>query len=129
VVNLTDALLVLAPSAVPNVDWTVTDTLDGNGPQITFWNTGALGAQPTPVQIAAVTPPQVAAAKNGATHGNGVALFGASGHDSVVLRAIVLTLIDQINTVRGLLPVPLGAIPPGQAKAAINTKINSGAAD
>src|SRR4029077_16436241 len=44
-------------------------------------------------------------------------------------RAILLTLLDQLNIIRAALPVPLGAITPAQAKTAIQNKLNSGAAD
>ena len=37
-------------------------------------------------------------------------------------RAIVLALIDQLNVIRAALPVPLSAITPAQAIAAIRTK-------
>jgi len=37
-------------------------------------------------------------------------------------RAIVLALIDQLNVIRAALPVPLAAITPTQAIAAIRTK-------
>lgn len=37
-------------------------------------------------------------------------------------RALVLALIDQLNTIRAALPSPLGAITPAQALAAIRAK-------
>lgn len=37
-------------------------------------------------------------------------------------KALVLALIDQLNTIRGLLPIPLGNITPAQAIAAIRAK-------
>ncbi len=40
----------------------------------------------------------------------------------IELKALVLTLIDQLNTIRAALPVPLGAITPAQALAAVRTK-------
>jgi hypothetical protein len=40
----------------------------------------------------------------------------------IVTKAIVLALIDQLNVIRAALPVPLGAITPAQAIAAIRTK-------
>jgi hypothetical protein len=42
--------------------------------------------------------------------------------DSIVLRAVVLALIDQLNVIRSKLPVPLGAITPQQALDAIKAK-------
>ena len=38
------------------------------------------------------------------------------------LKAILLTIIDQLNVVRANLPTPLGAITPTQAVAAARTK-------
>lgn len=40
----------------------------------------------------------------------------------VELRALVLTLIDQLNVIRAALPTPLAAITPAQALAAVRTK-------
>lgn len=40
----------------------------------------------------------------------------------LVLKAIVLALIDQLNLIRAALPSPLGAITPAQAIAAIRAK-------
>lgn len=37
-------------------------------------------------------------------------------------KAILLTLLDQINTIRAALPAPLGAITPAQAIAAVRAK-------
>jgi hypothetical protein len=38
-------------------------------------------------------------------------------------RAILFTMLDQINVIRAALPVPLGAISPAQAVAAVRVKI------
>jgi hypothetical protein len=40
----------------------------------------------------------------------------------IALKAMALALIDQLNTIRVALPVPLGAITPAQALAAIRSK-------
>ncbi len=40
----------------------------------------------------------------------------------IELRALVLALIDALNVIRAALPVPLGAITPAQALAAIRAK-------
>lgn len=37
-------------------------------------------------------------------------------------KAILLALIDQLNTIRAALPVPLGPITPAQAAAAVRAK-------
>jgi hypothetical protein len=44
-------------------------------------------------------------------------------------RAILLTILDQLNTIRAALPTPLSAITPAQARTAVQNKLNSGAAD
>lgn len=44
---------------------------------------------------------------------------------SIIQRAIILALIDQLNVIRSKLPIPLGAITPAQALAAIRTKIGT----
>lgn len=59
-VALAEALEVLYPTAKPLVDWVVTD--DGTGPRLTFWSP-ALGPEPTPAQLAAVTDQQVTDAR------------------------------------------------------------------
>lgn len=61
-VTTAEALLVLFPAAEPGVDWQVTDPGDGSGESITFWDP-ALGTEPTPAQLAAVTEQQVIDAK------------------------------------------------------------------
>ena len=43
-------------------------------------------------------------------------------HWPISVKALVLALIDQLNVIRAALPVPLGAITPAQAIAAIRTK-------
>lgn len=40
----------------------------------------------------------------------------------ISVKALVLTLIDQLNLIRSSLPVPLPAITPAQALSAIRTK-------
>lgn len=53
----------------------------------------------------------------------------AGNQDAVLWRAIALTLLDQINTIRAALPTPLGPITVAQARTAIRNKIDSGVAD
>ena len=43
----------------------------------------------------------------------------------IVQKAIILALIDQLNVLRAALPVPLPAITPAQAIAAIRTKAST----
>lgn len=72
----------------------------------------------TPAQILALVRSQATSSVNGGIEAN-----------SELQRAILLTLLDQINTIRAALPTPLGAITPAQAKTAVQNKIASGAAD
>jgi len=73
---------------------------------------------PTPAQILA------------SVHSQAVAT-AATGLDplSTLQRAILLVILDQLNAIRALLPIPLGAVTPAQAKAAVVAKINAGVAD
>lgn len=43
----------------------------------------------------------------------------------IATKALLLALIDQLNTIRAALPQPLGAITPAQAIAAVRTKAGS----
>jgi hypothetical protein len=43
----------------------------------------------------------------------------------IVLKAIVLTLVDQINVLRAALPTPLPAVTPQQAISAIRNKVST----
>jgi hypothetical protein len=104
-VNLADAVLAwcwgLTPpvSAVPLVDFAVTDRADGQGPQITAWNTATLGKQPTATQLAAVTAQQVSAYYAGqATLGAEVYLTQVQAL-SVVIRAGLIALSQRLNEV------------------------------
>jgi hypothetical protein len=56
-VTIAQAIQVLYPLAEPLRDFAVYDT--GTGPVITFWDTAALGVQPTQAQLDAVTQAQV----------------------------------------------------------------------
>lgn len=46
-----------------------------------------------------------------------------------LLRAILLALLDQLNTIRAALPKPLAPITPTQARNAVKAKLNDGSAD
>lgn len=46
-----------------------------------------------------------------------------------LLRALLMVLLDEINTLRGALPAPLVNRTPAQLRTAIATKLSSGAAD
>ncbi len=101
-VTLSDAIQVLYPSARPDTgagarDYTIAD--DGTGPRIAFW-APALGPQPTQAQIDAVTQAQVDAAKAVKRRATAAELFVRDDGDGQILRAVVLTLVDEINLLR-----------------------------
>lgn len=66
---------------------------------------------------------QVQAVINAAT-GNSPQLQAQVEIDAwpIAMKALVLTLIDQLNTIRAALPAPLPAITPAQALAAVRAK-------
>lgn len=95
-VDLAARVMLLFPSAVSLVDFTVTDTGDGRGPQITLWNTKTLGPQPDSATLAAVDVVGGLAASQLAAK---QAAAKANPNNQAFL--------DQINTLRAALPVPL----------------------
>jgi hypothetical protein len=72
------------------------------------------------------TAPQITAAQNVIDAAPPVtpqlAAQAAIDNVDLVTKAIVLALIDQLNTIRAALPTPLAAITPAQALAAIRAK-------
>lgn len=58
--TVSEALIVLFPNATPDQDYIVRD--DGSGPFIAYWDP-ALGVEPTPAEMDAVTPAQVTATR------------------------------------------------------------------
>lgn len=75
----------------------------------TTWTAPQIAAAQTVLETAPVTSPQLTA---------------QAFVDSmpIMTQAIVLALIDQLNVIRAALPVPLSAITPAQAIAAIRAK-------
>ena len=88
-VPLGDALEVLAPDARPQTDYEVRD--DGAGPYLAAWSLPA--PQPTPEEIAAVTPEQVQAVRVGRL----IALAGAmlDSTDPIPQAVRVLERVQQ----------------------------------
>lgn len=88
--------------------------------------------QPTQTQVTnwlstcTVTPDDMVLAT---ARANAIAQINGNLANAEAQRAILLTLLDQINTIRSALPTPLSAITPAQAKTAVINKINSGSAD
>ncbi len=75
-------------------------------------------ATPTPIQVLTQAKTQASSLVNTGADAN-----------SELQRAAMLTILDQINTIRASLPNSLSAITPTQVKTAVQNKINSGAAD
>lgn len=69
-IDLASRIAFLYPLAIPTHDYIVQDDLDGNGPQLEYWNSDKLGVQPTNEQLLAVslaiepgtTPPNLVSA-------------------------------------------------------------------
>ena len=151
-VIIADALATLYPDASPLRDYVMADS--GFGPQITYWDTATLGPQPTQAQLDAVTQAQVDAAKAAKRRAAASVIFGRLDGDGQILRAVVLTLVDEINLLRQRLAAqdavvaaatsladlksrwatmasasPVPDRTPVQATNAIAAKLNSGGAD
>lgn len=84
-----------------------------------LWNAAKLGAQPTDPQISAISDAQANATVNVAAQKSAQVVIDAM---PIFEKAILLTLLDQINTIRAALSPPLGAITPAQAIAAVRAK-------
>ena len=150
-VTLSDAVQTLYPTASLS-DYAISD--DGSGPQIVQWNAAALGPQPTQAQLDAVTQAQVDAARAVKRRAAASAIFDRLDGDGQILRAVVLTLVDEVNLLRQRLAAqdavvaaatsladlksrwatmasarPVPDRTPAQAKNAIASKLNSGGAD
>jgi hypothetical protein len=70
---------------------------------------------PTPAQLLAASQAQA-----------GLALQSGTDSVSVLQQAILIVLLNQINSIRALLPTPLGPITQAQAVSAVVSQINSG---
>jgi len=152
-VTMDQALGVLVPDANPLRDYLIAD--NGSGQFISFWSAD-LGPQPTPAQLAAVTQAQVDAAMAAKRRAAADAIFNRAGidGDGQILRAVVLTLVDEVNLLRQRLAAqdavvaaatsladlksrwatmastrPVPDRTPVQSKNAITSKLNSGGAD
>lgn len=67
--------------------------------------------------------------RDAATTNLGTAAAGVDQSELVILRALVMVLVDQLNVLRAAVSPPLSAITYAQAKSAIAAKINAGSAD
>jgi len=64
-----------------------------------------------------------------ATHKRLIAYLQQPGEDAVFTRALLLTLLDAINTLRAAVIPPLATVTRAQLLNALTQKINSGQAD
>ena len=93
-----DAILVLYPTANEPVDYSVVN--NGSDQQIAQWNVAALGPQPTPAELAAVTQAQVDAARAVKRRAAASAIFDRLDGDGQILRAMLLMVMDENNLLR-----------------------------
>lgn len=105
-VQLADALRVLVPAVTigPGLAAELTDSGDGNGPAISVWNAVTLGPEPTPVQLAAVTPAQVTAYYQQQAQAAAQVLLVDLGGTGTALRAIYLAAGLTAAQVQAQLP-------------------------
>lgn len=106
IASLRAALLALDPTAgVQHTPGTKTFVLK----KATVWNTAQTTAALNAIETAPAQSPQLEAQT-------------AIDTLPIATRAIILTLIDQVNVLRAALPNPLGPITPAQALAAVRAK-------
>lgn len=93
-VILADAISVLFPAAVPLRDYTLVD--DGSGPRIAAWHLP--DPQPTPEQLAAVTPEQVDAARKAVARDAALSGLLTRPDDTAVgVRLALFAVVDLVN--------------------------------
>ncbi len=153
--TLLDSVLVycsgLPGSPVPRLPGDVDMQDSGAGPQIVVWNTARLGPQPTAQTLAAITQSQVDTYYTTLGRTAALTLSTDPAGPSKLQRAVLFTTIDALNVLRewdvsfqaavaaattladlktrvAALP-SLADITAAAAKAAVVSKINSGAAD
>lgn len=96
-VTTAEALEHLYPDANPYTDYRVGDS--GSGPEITYWNP-ALGTQPSPATLAAVTEAQVTAARLAKVKAAAKALYDDLQAAYRLQRAVVKLTVDELNALR-----------------------------
>jgi hypothetical protein len=104
----------LVPADTDNRDWR------------TFLEWNAAQLSPLPLND---LPPETAAQVTADLRSLGQALLSDPAGAQKLQRAVLLALLDQLNTLRAALPAPLPAVTVAQARAAVIAKITSGAAD
>jgi hypothetical protein len=105
---------------------TVTSLIQQTGFTFDFVDSATYAAFILAHQPVPLTPAQILAAVRAQAS---TSITGGAESVSELQRAVLLTILDQLNTIRAALPTPLSAITPAQAKTAVQAKINSGAAD
>lgn len=122
--TIPDALLVLRPTARQFADYLVSD--DGSGARITRWSHPS--PEPTAAEIAAVTPQQVAAARQQRAAALAVQeTLGSLTPSAVSARVILRYTLTELNILRAA--VGLGRIEEPQHLAGILAFVQAGAGD
>lgn len=94
--TVAEAIQVLFPTSVPNVDWVVTQRRGTTS--ITAWNLP--DPQPSQAELDAVTEQQVADLRRSRMRTNADSRFEADEETVVVSRAVLMTMLDEINVLR-----------------------------
>lgn len=102
--SLEDAIFVLCPTAVQPTDFLLHNKNLGDGPYILEWNFKVNGVpvpQPTPEQLAAVTPEQVAEARAAVTRGDAAhAALNSSTPEGIANRTDAGMQWTEINNIK-----------------------------
>ena len=96
--NIAESLNVLYPNAKPGDDWIVAEDALGNQ-YVKQWNP-ALGSQPSPETISAVTQADIDNFLTNRIKANAVAIYDSNEKESRALRACLKVTIDEINNLR-----------------------------
>lgn len=146
-VTLPEAVAVVRPDARPQFDYRC---FLANGVYSLEWLSGVISA-PSQAELDAVTEQQVADLRRSRMRTNADSRFGADEETVVVSRAVLMTMLDEINvlrqwctTLRSHLAIAssmadqrsrIGGMPPlpdrttAQARTAVRNKISSGGGD
>ena len=121
--QLAKAISILRPGA----QW----TLAGDSYEGLEWN-DQVQVKPTLQELEAVDLSNAAETVRANTKARAdaiTALLSDPSHNAKFIRAVLLTILDEINTIRALLVPAQAARTPTQMRNAIQNKINSGASD
>lgn len=111
----------------PNAQYSFDTAADGIIHTIHWLDTVQI--EPTPAEITAALP-QVPAALIANLRTSAVnSLISDTSPNSKFIRAVLLTILDEINVIRALLPGPPAPRTVAQLRNAVQAKINAGTAD